>query len=282
MILRVPPRLSSINAFLNSSTSPLMLRNLKAFLPIRFNSQAAASETVKPLHGTVASHRSYILINAPSPPTMFPARFSTPLQRALQLQVTRWGGVVNFAWTGPDVTPAAVTAFSPLGGRIELPALSEDNVDEIAETLKQHATTATNAPPPTDGRIHMYVCTHGERDCRCGDTGGKVFQALKEEVQRRGVSNEVVLGEVGHVGGHQFAANLLVFPHGEWLGRLTPEDVPSVLEAILSSDVQPLASNDPPLLPNFWRGRMGLAKDEQLALHSEVVADRRFEVGKGR
>ncbi|KAJ6551215.1 Sucrase/ferredoxin-like-domain-containing protein [Mycena capillaripes] len=230
----------------------------------------------KPLQGTVASHRSYILLKSPSRPPSFPSRFSTPLQRALQLQVTRWGGIVNFAWTGSrqgSDTSTSVTAFSALGGPIHFPTLSLSNVDEIAEKLKQHATD----PPPNAvdaPEIHLYVCTHGARDCRCGNTGGKVFQALREELDRRiladprGPANSVVLGEVGHVGGHQFAANLLIFPQGEWLGLLTPADVPSVLDTILSSERRPLTSVDPPLCRQFWRGRMGLPKDEQLNLYS--------------
>ncbi|KAJ7916742.1 Sucrase/ferredoxin-like-domain-containing protein, partial [Mycena leptocephala] len=229
-----------------------------------------------PLYGTVASHRSYVLLNSPSPPSSFPSRFSTPLQRALQLQVTRWGGIVNFAWTGSlsaSDSSTSVTAFSALGGHLHFPTLSLSNVDEVAEKLRQHATTpSTNLVDAA--AVHIYVCTHGARDCRCGDMGGKVFRTLRDELDRRisvepcGPASRVVLGEVGHVGGHQFAANILVFPHGEWLGLLTPEDVPTILDTILSSKRRPFTSLDPPMCRQFWRGRMGLPKDEQLNLYS--------------
>ncbi|KAF8201319.1 Sucrase/ferredoxin-like-domain-containing protein [Mycena galopus ATCC 62051] len=232
---------------------------------------------VKPLQGSVASHRSYILLNSPSPPSVFPSRFSTPLQRALQVQTTRWGGIVNFAWTGSpngsDNNSTSVTAFSALGGAIHFPSLTLSNVDEVAERLRQHATNAPMTAVEA-AEVHLYVCTHGARDCRCGDIGGKVFQALREELDRRiladpnGPAKSVVLGEVGHVGGHVFAANLLVFPHGEWLGMVTPENVPSVLDAILSLDRRPFTSFDPPTCPQFWRGRMGLPKEEQLNVHA--------------
>ncbi|KAJ7677980.1 Sucrase/ferredoxin-like-domain-containing protein [Mycena polygramma] len=252
-----------------------MLSKLRTRLKAAFST---IPPDAKPLQGTVASHRSYILLNSPSPPTAFPSRFSTPLQRALQLHVTRWGGIVNFAWTGSDATSGSeastsATAFSALGGPIHFPSLSLANVDEVAEKLKLHATE----PPPNSvlaTEVHLYVCTHGARDCRCGDMGGKVLQALREDLDRRvladpsGPATRVVLGEVGHVGGHQFAANLLVFPHGEWLGMLTPEDVPSVLDTILASERRPFTSADPPMCRQFWRGRMGLPKDEQLTLHS--------------
>ncbi|KAJ7894455.1 hypothetical protein B0H14DRAFT_2334414 [Mycena olivaceomarginata] len=127
---------------------------------------------------------------------------------------------------------------------------------------------------PEAGKVHIYVCTHGARDCRCGEMGGKVFTALREDLYRRiradpgGPAERVVLGEVGHVGGHVYAADVLVFPHGEWLELMTPEDVPFVLDTILSLESRPFTSLDPPMCRQFWRGRMGLPKDEQLRLHS--------------
>ncbi|KAJ7267257.1 Sucrase/ferredoxin-like-domain-containing protein [Mycena rebaudengoi] len=228
------------------------------------------------LPGTVPSHRSYIILNSPSPPSSLPSRFSTPIQRSLQLRVTRWGGVVNFAWTGspdPDDKSTSVIGFSPLGGRINIPVLSLSNIDEVAEELRQHAIAVPTSNTAPDSTIHIYICTHGARDCRCGDIGGAVVRALREDLSRRvaadphGPASNVVVGEVAHVGGHKFAANMLVFPQGEWLGSLTAEDVPRVLDTILSSYRRPYTTESP-LCPEFWRGRMGLPKDEQLALHA--------------
>jgi hypothetical protein len=185
---------------------PAMLSKLRTRLGAVFSTSEPT-----PLYGTVASHRSYVLLNSPSPPSSFPSRFSTPLQRALQLQVTRWGGIVNFAWTGSlsaSDSSTSVTAFSALGGHLHFPTLSLSNVDEVAEKLRQHATTpSTNLVDAA--AVHIYVCTHGARDCRCGDIGGKVFRTLRDELDRRisvepcGPASRVVLGEVGHVGGHQ-------------------------------------------------------------------------------
>jgi hypothetical protein len=139
-----------------------------------------------------------------------------------------------------------------------------------------------------DDIIDIYVCTHGARDCRCGETGGAVFRALKHEVDRLGVGGKVRVGEVGHVGGHKcvfytcsgfmllnnvefrYAANVLVYPHGEWLGLVTPSDVTSILSAILLRPIKPHREDDPLLLPEHWRGRMGLGKDEQIELFGKL------------
>ncbi|KAF9465998.1 Sucrase/ferredoxin-like-domain-containing protein [Collybia nuda] len=232
-------------------------------------------EEAKPLYGTVASHRSYIFLHASEPPSEFPARMSTAIQRALMLRTLKWGGIVNFSWHGPKSSSSddstSATAFSTAGGRLEIPKISLDNVDEIEVKLRKHSEGPL--VKSTDEEIQLYVCTHGARDCRCGDMGSRVVKALREEVQKRleadphGIVSRVKVGEVGHVGGHQYAANLLVLPHGEWLGLLTPEDIPTVLDKILAHTPAPFDASQPPLYPERWRGRMGLSKDEQSELY---------------
>jgi len=278
--------------------------------------QTESNTTV--LAGTAASHRCYILIHSSQPPTEFPSRISTEIQRSLQLKVTRWGGIVNFSWFADQpqniVNRHSATAFSISGGRLEIPELSLENIDKVEEQLKKHV----QGPPMQNAhqQVHLYVCTHGARDCRCGNIGVEVVKALRAEVERRtkidpyGIIGRVKVGEVGHVGGHQlscirllytaekyssdmahgrYAANLLVFPHGEWcvscstlqwrmwcpnlrtilrLGRLKPDDVPGVLETIINTTPRPLTPHDPPLVPLHWRGRMGLGKDQQLQLYA--------------
>jgi hypothetical protein len=166
------------------------------------------------LHGTVQSHRSSIFLHTPEPPAKFPARLSTPVWRALQLKALRWGGIVNFCWLGHDrdLPPSgqlqSATAFSALGGRLEIPEISLDNVDEVEEKMRLHAEGRLTETVAEE--IHLYVCTHGARDCRCGNIGGEVVKALRAEVKERtmrdpdGFVSRVKIGEVGHVGGHQF------------------------------------------------------------------------------
>jgi hypothetical protein len=49
----------------------------------------------------------------------------------------------------------------------------------------------------------VLVCTHGTRDCRCGDTGGEVVRALRADIEKRGLQEKVSVREVAHVGGHK-------------------------------------------------------------------------------
>ena len=209
------------------------------------------------LVGTVPHHQCYILLHSVQPPSEFPARKSTAIQRELQLKVSKWGGLVNFSWfpmsqsahgTGnlctrddqdPDVCSA--TSFS-VSGRLDIPQVSLLNLDDVDERLRAHVAAGNSRSLGESLEdIHLYVCTHGARDCRCGEMGGRVVRALREELERREKTEpprskgHVKVGEVGHVGGHKcvlfklsharycfifltnrYAANLLVFPHGDW------------------------------------------------------------------
>jgi hypothetical protein len=142
----------------------------------------------------------------------------------LQLKVSKWGGMVNFSWLGhrpgfqSDPNCHSATAFSGLGGRLEIPEISLENLDEMEGKLRKHAEGTLTEEATYDPEIHLYVCTHGARDCRCGDIGGAVVRTLRNEVKERrkqdpnGLVNRVKIGEIGHVGGHQFVCCL--FPHG--------------------------------------------------------------------
>lgn len=62
----------------------------------------------------------------------------------------------------------------------------------------------------------------------------------------------------------------MVYPHGEWLGNLTPEMIPGVLDAIVERSAKPSLANEVPLTPANWRGRMGLGKEEQTQLFASL------------
>jgi hypothetical protein len=130
------------------------------------------------------------------------------------------GVLVNLSWSPSQPVvcrqhPEAyyATVFSSQG-RLEIPELSLGNMGEFEDVLDRHIAAGHSGPPVVERRvedcIHLYVCTHGARDCRCGDIGGKVARALRDEIRHRlerdshdAVLRSVRLAEVGHVGGHQ-------------------------------------------------------------------------------
>jgi hypothetical protein len=177
------------------------------------------------LVGTAPSHHCYIFLHTPHPPSEYPAKYATPAQRALLLRTAKWGGSVNFSWSEDQLAVPArppgeedkqeyhLTAFTNPGGKLEA-MLSMENVDEVGERLRVHPEASegvSGVAPENFNDVHLYVCTHGSRDCRCGDTGGAVAQAIRDELRKRrdfdpsDPSTRIKLAEVAHVGGHKYA-----------------------------------------------------------------------------
>ena len=96
----------------------------------------------------------------------------------------------------------AATVFSVSGGRLEIPEVSTENINMVEASLKAHIQR-DSVTEETSQEIHVYVCTHGARDCRCGQQGSLVARLLKEEVDRRKMGHFLKVREVGHVGGHK-------------------------------------------------------------------------------
>ena len=95
--------------------------------------------------------------------------------------------------------------------------------------------------PPWDKLI--LVCVHNERDKRCGRAGPQVideFNSLlsKKKQQQDGkfVQNIAVRGS-SHIGGHQYAGTMIVYPEGRWYGRITKSNTAELLENIVNNTV---------------------------------------------
>jgi hypothetical protein len=70
----------------------------------------------------------------------------------------------------------------------------------------------------------MYlVCTNARRDVCCGRLGGQLAQTLAAE--------GYPVWETTHVGGHRFAPNLVIFPHGLYYGPVDAEGAIAAIEA---------------------------------------------------
>ncbi|KAI1798263.1 Sucrase/ferredoxin-like-domain-containing protein [Ganoderma leucocontextum] len=186
---------------------------------------------------------------------------------------------------------ASVFSSAHPAGRFVIPEVTLANLDAVDARLRAlvcgekpeglrvnddpEATVAVEEVEGDGEKLFLYVCTHGSRDCRCGDSGGAVARALQREIDRRGLAEDVFLGEVAHVGGHKWAANILVYPSGEWLGSVQDSDVPQIVDELVAWHASHRHTTSsisrPPLCPRFWRGRMGLDKEEQIAFHSTPV-----------
>ena len=54
-------------------------------------------------------------------------------------------------------------------------------------------------------RPYLLVCTHGQRDTRCGTIGGMVYDALISKVGSNTAYSNIEILRSSHVGGHKYA-----------------------------------------------------------------------------
>eukprot|EP00002_Diphylleia_rotans_P007156 TRINITY_DN1665_c0_g1_i1.p1 TRINITY_DN1665_c0_g1~~TRINITY_DN1665_c0_g1_i1.p1 ORF type:complete len:249 (-),score=52.94 TRINITY_DN1665_c0_g1_i1:80-826(-) len=134
--------------------------------------------------------------------------------------------------------------------------------DVLLENKPFDAAEQSPIPANEDGskRHHIFVCTHMTRDARCGNLGPAILNALNEEVEKRNLSDKVHLYGISHVGGHHFAGNILFYPGGDWYGKMSPSEIPALLESVLDKKEVFLA---------HWRGRMGLVHEKQEQLFED-------------
>ena len=94
----------------------------------------------------------------------------------------------------------------------------------------------------------MYlVCTHGRRDACCGGLGSQLARTLTAE--------GYPVWETTHLGGHRFAPNFVILPHGLYYGPVDAEGAVAAIEAHLNGVIS----------VRGFRGRAGIPTADQVA-----------------
>lgn len=76
-------------------------------------------------------------------------------------------------------------------------------------------------------RAHVLVC----KGTGCSASGaGSLFEAMKKELERRGLDKEVMLVETGCHGMCEMGPIVVVYPEGAFYCRVTTEDIPELVE----------------------------------------------------
>jgi (2Fe-2S) ferredoxin len=106
------------------------------------------------------------------------------------------------------------------------------------------------------------------KDARCGYCGPRIAEAFKGAV---GIGSAVVR-KTSHLGGHKYAANVVMYPSGHWWGYVKPKDIDRLLPLVnlglpdAPFSPESLLDGPPAGLVDLWRGRMGLTKERQKEL----------------
>jgi hypothetical protein len=102
---------------------------------------------------------------------------------------------------------------------------------EIDDLEALSAAELARGGEPVDTSL-VLVCAHGSRDRCCSLRGTAVFGALARRL------GEEELWISSHLGGHRFAANVVVLPSGLQFGRLTREEAPYVVARALGGRIE--------------------------------------------
>jgi hypothetical protein len=94
----------------------------------------------------------------------------------------------------------------------------------------------------------FLVCTHGRRDACCARLGAPLARELAGRYPDQ-------VWETTHVGGHRYAANLVILPHGLYYGPVGAESALEVIGAYQRGQISPVR----------YRGRAGQPHEVQLA-----------------
>jgi hypothetical protein len=108
----------------------------------------------------------------------------------------------------------------------------------------------------------VLVCTNGKRDQCCAIRGRPVAAALAVGTDWEG-------WECSHLGGHRFAATIMLLPTGDMFGWLDPESAVDVVRRFDAGQ----------FMLSYYRGRAGQPAPVQAALHTAAVRLGEFRRG---
>jgi (2Fe-2S) ferredoxin len=82
---------------------------------------------------------------------------------------------------------------------------------------------------------HIFVCCNqrepgNSRGCCNPDGSGRLRELFKAEVKRRGLSPQVRANQSGCLDQCEYGPTVVIYPQAIWYGRVTPADVPRIVE----------------------------------------------------
>jgi len=190
--------------------------------------------------------RAWLLIEHPGPwpheaadaaqPAPLGALVSFAASSGIRVQMIRRPGrrrvgdarTVFAGWTAggsPWLRRASVSATAP--------SLTEGDLKDLAGGVPPSFGSPLSEPV-------FLVCTHGKRSACCARFGAPLAQALA-------AAHPGQVWETTHVGGHRFAANLVIMPHGLYYGPVGVEAATAAIAAYQRGAVE----------PGRYRGRAG-------------------------
>lgn len=173
--------------------------------------------TILPLPRSIATSSALALIHVDHPPSTWPSHlelesrfFFEVMQKFKGLGIrvlacydgqSSSQGEAHWGKQGKEEV-YRMTLHDANGRELEFKDCSIRTLAQIDFDSRIQAFLEGSEQVPTAAK-QILVCTHGSRDCRCSDIGGDLLTALGDDLARRGLQDDVRLGQVSHLGGHK-------------------------------------------------------------------------------
>jgi len=89
---------------------------------------------------------------------------------------------------------------------------------------------------------HIFICTNERKaddpkGCCTARGSHKVVEAFKEELKKRNLKGEVRANKAGCLDQCSYGAVVVIYPEATWYSKVTPEDAPAIVEAMMAGTV---------------------------------------------
>lgn len=219
----------------------------------------------EPLAGTAPVAAAHVFVEHLGPWPARPMEVFDPVYAkglgtvAASAGLVRRPGEERDATTGFPARPYVIVAANGLVAATRTDGLPDIAVldSALSGLARGEVPQGWSAPPWL-----VLVCTHAHRDACCARLGRPLLEDLVA------VADPSRIWETTHLGGHRFAPTCLVLPSQVVYGRVAPDRVSELADAVSADEV----------LPDLMRGRTTLAPALQAA---EIAARQRLDV-RGR
>lgn len=158
-------------------------------------------------------------------------------------------------WPARQAEKQAI-AVEDLASNRSVDLASRPLLSRLLQLRGMDASAVSPRPAPTSPyELLVLVCCHTQRDVRCGQRGPPLVRAIQQWNAAAAAASATAASSASqphlrvyptsHVGGHEFAGNLLLYAWkandgensspplllSDWFGLVTPELVPCILEA---------------------------------------------------
>ncbi|KAJ3226680.1 hypothetical protein HK099_004424 [Clydaea vesicula] len=143
--------------------------------------------------------------------------------------------------------------IKPSVGSYNLNVKNNDDIEKITEAMGNvELIKNCDAKYGTKFKSIILICAHLKRDKRCAVAYDILLQEFEKELKRKNLEKDVLVYGCSHIGGHKFAGNVIIYPQGDWYGRVKTCHINILIEeAILNQKI----------VKDLWRGRVGIENE---------------------